>query len=196
MAPSDHDRWDLTPRAFVHLLERLSTDRAVAATEYESLRRRLADYFDWRGCPNPDVYADETLDRVARKLREGEKVDNVHKYVFGVARMLLLESVRRREREKVAHAEWRPLDVVDDPVDEDQVRCLESCMKQLPEETRELLIRYYQGDGRTTLAARKELAVGLGINSGALKVRAHRARATLEACLRKCLHQKKKGGRR
>jgi DNA-directed RNA polymerase specialized sigma24 family protein len=184
----DGDRWDLTPRAFVSLLDRLSTDRAVAAAEYEGLRRRLVDFFDWRGCPNPDVYADETLDRVARKLREGEAVEHVHRYVFGVARLLFLESVRRRAREKTAHAAWSPETApAAAPADDDQVRCLEDCMQQLPAETRALLADYYQGDGRTTQEARRDLAARLGVSAGALKVRAHRARVQLEACLRDCL---------
>src|SRR5262245_36371747 len=65
-------QWSLTHEALGQLLERLGTDPATAGREYLALRDRLVDYFAWRGTHRPDVAADETLDRAARRLEEGE----------------------------------------------------------------------------------------------------------------------------
>ena len=51
-------------------------------------------FFDWRGGWPPDECADETLDRLARKLEE-VVVDNIRQYARGIARLVLLE--RRRQ---------------------------------------------------------------------------------------------------
>jgi DNA-directed RNA polymerase specialized sigma24 family protein len=184
------DRWNLTPRALDRLLDRLSPDRGKAAAEYEAVRGRLIDFFAWRGCPDPESFADETLDRVARKLREGEPVENVHRYALGVGRLMLLESVRRHQRQTRVHKEWRP-EPPPTPPDEQHLRCLERCMQQLSTVQRSLLSQYYQeGEGRAMLEARKVLAAQLGISPGALKVRVHRARAAVETCVRRCVDRK------
>ena len=62
-------------------------DREAAGARYEQLRRRLLAIFSYRHCPHPEELADETLDRVARKLRElgGEFIgSDPARYVFGV----------------------------------------------------------------------------------------------------------------
>jgi hypothetical protein len=36
------------------------------------LRRSLVRFFDWRGAPYPDEAVDESLDRLSRRLAEGQ----------------------------------------------------------------------------------------------------------------------------
>ena len=78
---------------FARLLERLHPDADEAGGAYVRLRARLVRFFDWRGLPMPDDCADEVLDRLARRLREAS-VDDVHKYAYGIARLVALERQR------------------------------------------------------------------------------------------------------
>jgi DNA-directed RNA polymerase specialized sigma24 family protein len=182
------ERWSLTRKALDRLLERLGPDREAAGAEYHSLRERLADYFDWKGVQWPESAADETLDRVARRLEEGEPVDRVQAYTYGVARLVLLERLRSQLREQCAAAgaarEWvaHP-----DGAHEGRIDYLARCLATLPPEDRALILDYYEKVGGSHHDARRRLAQRLGIRYEALKTRAYRVRVRLEACLRDCL---------
>jgi DNA-directed RNA polymerase specialized sigma24 family protein len=181
-------RWSLTEKALERLLERLGSDRDVAAREYHALRARLFDYFDWKGVLRPEVAAEETLDRVARRLDEGEPVERVGPYTFGVARLVLLEQLRTQARDQQAAAgaarEWA---VGPDPNEEARIACLERCLRELPDEDRVMIVAYYAGPGTSHLDGRKGLAERLDIRYATLKTRAHRVRLRLGTCLRACL---------
>ncbi len=180
----------LTRQAFERLLQRLGPDREAAALEYETIRRRLIELFDWRGVPSPEVLADETIDRVARRLDEGVPVEHLRAYFYGVGRHVLLEWRKRRAFEQAAVQEPRPSAAdlrLAAEAGEARMECLESCLRELPRESRELIVGYYQGAGRSHLEGRKVLAESLGISYATLKTRAHRIRTSLEQCLRKRL---------
>ncbi|HXG64714.1 MAG TPA: hypothetical protein VNO70_06375, partial [Blastocatellia bacterium] len=91
--------WVLSEEAFNLLLRQLDADRQCAGEKYEHLRRSLIKFFAWRGSRRPDADADEAIDRVARKLSEGERVQEIYSYTNGVARLVLLETLRDQERE-------------------------------------------------------------------------------------------------
>lgn len=182
------DRWSLTQEALERLLARLGPDPEAAGREYESLRGRLLDYFDWRGAQRPEVAVDETLDRVARRLEEGEPIERVEAYTYGVARLVLLEHLRSELREQRASAgAARELAGHSEGSDEARIACLTGCLQHLPADERSFIVAYYEGAGRSHLEGRKLLATRLGINYSTLKTRAHRLRVRLEACLRECL---------
>jgi DNA-directed RNA polymerase specialized sigma24 family protein len=181
---------DLTQPAFERLLERLGPDREAAAREYRVVHQRLVQYFDWQGVLAPELLADETIDRVARKLDEGVTVEHLRAYVYGVGRHVLLEWRRRRALEKAADVEPRPSPTelrLAAEAAETRLVCLEQCLREIPRESRDLIVRYYQGQGKSHLKGRKVLAERLGISYATLKTRAHRVRASLEGCLRSCL---------
>jgi hypothetical protein len=92
-------KWSLTQEAFDGLLAALDSDRDTAADRYLEIRRNLVRLFEWRGCSTPDEYADETLNRCAKKIAEGEAIRDLPTYSIGVARMLLREITRERSRE-------------------------------------------------------------------------------------------------
>ena len=77
----------LTPEGLAGLLSRLHPDPAEAAVLYEQIRRRLIRMFAWRGCGQAEDLADETFDRVARRLLEGATIDtpDPYRYFCGVA---------------------------------------------------------------------------------------------------------------
>src|SRR5262249_24688990 len=91
-------KWSLTQTAFDSLLACLDSDRDIAADRYLRMRRDLVRLFECRGCSTPDEYADETINRCARKIQEGEAIRDVATYSIGVARMLLREMCRDRSR--------------------------------------------------------------------------------------------------
>ena len=191
MVAAPHGRWSLTPEAFDRLLGRLGADAEAAAREYETIRGRLNNFFDWRGAVSPEALADETLDRVARRLDEGETVEHLRAYCYGVAKRVLLEWEKQRAREQVALRDFRPGSANDElsSTVEGRVACLERCLRELPDDSRELIVGYYQGAGRSHLEGRKLLADRLGITYATLKTRAHRIRARLEEALRGSLER-------
>jgi DNA-directed RNA polymerase specialized sigma24 family protein len=185
-------KWSLTQEAFDRLLASLGPDRDAAADRYLEIRRNLVRLFEWRGCPAPDEYADETMNRCARKIADGEEIRDVATYAIGVARMLVLESARGRAREA------RPLDsvpephVLPDPLENDRqprTECLTRCLSYLSAEDRDLILNYYQGEKSEKIKTRKGLTLRLGIGASALRMRALRLRERLQLCTENCLQQ-------
>jgi DNA-directed RNA polymerase specialized sigma24 family protein len=179
-------RWQLTREAFEALLVELASGGRQATAEYERLHRRLVAFFERRGWVDADACADETLDRVARRLQQGDKIENVRRYAYGVARFVALELARERTRRRAALAGRRLHGPMDAATDLRLIR-LEQQLAQMTPETRRLLIEYYQTSGRSPEANRKHLAERMGISYVALKVRVHRARTLLEDRLRSSL---------
>ena len=165
----------------------MDPDREPASRAYEALRNKLVDYFDWRGATSPDAMADETLDRIAKKLNEGEVVEHVSAYTYGIARRVLQEAHRRTSRERTAFR-FLEHDTPPTAAEEDaRLPCLKQCLQQLSEENRRIIMAYYDGEGRAHLSERKAVAERFKLSYAALKTRAHRVRGLLEDCLRQCV---------
>jgi len=181
-------KWDLTPKAFDRFLSLLDLDRDRAGESYETLRRNLVQLFIWRGCRDPESHADETINRVIRKIDEGEEVRDIISYAHGVARRLLLEIFKKQEREQIGIDELPPL--VAQPAEQDDetgVLCLRRCLNRLPEESRQLIVMYYQGEKSAKIENRKRLAEGLRVTLGALRYRAFDLRQRLQGCIERCM---------
>ena len=179
--------WTLTAEAFERLLTLLHPDRDQAAVEYERLRDRTTGLFRWWGSPRSSELADETLDRVARKLVEGAEIrpGSVGAYVRGVARMLFYESSRQPQPEPL------PGDLdLSAPITENEqsatLDCFDRCLAKLPAADRKNLLRYYDDTGERTIEARRRLADELGVSTNVLRVRMHRLRERLEQCVTGC----------
>ncbi len=168
-------RWELTREALDGLLQALGGDRNAAGRRYEILRHKLIDLFAWRRCETPEELADETLNRLARRLIQGEPVEKIESYALGIARMLLKETTRQREQRDIALREIQNLQ----PAAAEKTGMLERferCLYALPESRRTLIARYYSGE-RTALARE------LGLSVNALRVRALRIRRKLYQCV-------------
>ncbi len=182
---------ELTKGGLGALLAHLDADRERAADVYEALRTRLVRMFEWRACGDPAALADETLDRVARRLEEGVEIlaEDPFRYVAGVAHFVLKEVLRQAERDRGAARAF----VVPAPSSEAggaRLRCLDRCLEALPDDQRDLVLGYYEGDGRSRIERRGRLAASLGIDLNALRVRVHRLRQGLEECLGRCLAER------
>jgi DNA-directed RNA polymerase specialized sigma24 family protein len=177
--------WELGQVSFEGLLQKLSLNRELAAAEYGRLRFRLAKFFQWRGCSEPEVFADRTLDRLARRLEAGEQIDPIYSYCCGIGRMLLLEAHRERTRREDA---LRQLAFEQSAASVGQeaiaFEALMKCLAKLPLETQNLVLDYYQGEKQNLIDQRKELANRLGIPINALRLRVNRIRIQLENCVK------------
>ena len=190
---SEKSRSALTSEAFSKLLSSLDEDRDRAGEKYEQIRRGLAFFFQARGCTFAEDHADETINRVARKLGDGEQIRDVYTYVYGVARLIALEVFKQREKERLSVVQLTPsvqatsFDYDAEMTAEARLSCLRKCLANLPVETRNFITRYYVGQLRSKIDNRKKLAEELAIPMNALRLRARRVRERLEGCLRECL---------
>jgi DNA-directed RNA polymerase specialized sigma24 family protein len=181
--------------SFTLLLEALDGDETLAAEKYELLRYKLVNLLTWRGCSQSDAddLADLTLDRVATKIAEGEKVENIAAYAGSVARFIWLEHGRKKREDAVG--DDLPEMAVDPDIDilkdrDSRLDCLRDCMTEtIPSPTdRAIIIGYYDTDtNEKNKHARKRLAESLDLSIGALKVRACRLRDKLERCINDCV---------
>ena len=182
----------MTQEAFDRLLASLDADREQAGQKYVRLRLKLVKYFEWRGAAFPDREADVTINRVARRIEEGQDVHSFNAYCYGVARLVFSEALRaqRKEREALECAQPAEVQEADTDLDSEAQRaCLDRCLQALPVENRQLIIEYYDDDKGKKIERRKRLAARLGIPLNALRIRAHRIRVGLEACVRECVGQ-------
>jgi hypothetical protein len=182
-------------KAFHRLLEWLDEGRDSHGERYLEIRDRLVTYFSRRNCPGPDDLADETLSRVARRLHEQGAIDDIvpARYCYIVAKFVMLESLRLREREAAAATDFQAT-TTDPPIAIDEARadrerrmdCLEECLGALTAADRQLILDYYRTDTASTKTQRKALADRLGLTANSLAIRAWRLRHRLEACVRTC----------
>jgi DNA-directed RNA polymerase specialized sigma24 family protein len=178
--------FEVTKSSLGKLLARLDGDPAESARKYETLRSGLVRFFEWRGCLAPTDHADEVVDRVARKLDDGEEVRDLFGYAAGVARFVYLEVVKEQARQRAA---LRELHTQPPPpaADEERLRCLRRCLAALPHEDGELVVRYYELEKAAKIDRRKNLAESLGISLNTLRMRMQRLRAKLEDCVADCV---------
>jgi len=181
-------KWALNQEAFDKLLVAFDVDRETAGRKYLEIRNNLTRFFEWRGCPFPEDHADETINRMAKRVFEGEAILNHSGYAMGVARLLLLEINKGRQREQSALAEIGAAPDVYVPEDDDESRltCLRSCLQTLSPDNRELILQYYQGEKGEKIENRKKLLDRLGIPVNTLRMRALRLRERLQACVEEC----------
>jgi DNA-directed RNA polymerase specialized sigma24 family protein len=195
--------WTLNPEAFRQFLSWLDGDVDTSGERYLEMRRRLVHYFDRRNCLSPEDLADETLNRVARKLEEKGEIVGVSPahYCYIVAKFVFLEFIRRVESNQASldHAQgsgriMAGFAVASRP-DENAVAkeklfdCLERCLDKLQPEDRELILDYYRGEQRAKIERRADLAARFGLTMNALSIRACRIRSKLEICVNTCAKQ-------
>ena len=183
------EKWQLTREGLDKFLVALSPERDEAARIYETLRKKLISYFDWRNCAIPEDDADEVLNRVIRKIDQGEAISDPSTYVFGVARMVLLESSRAALKERSALSELRPVAAeADDETTQQRILSLRECLSSLPDKDRKLITVYYENEGGASkILKRKQLARSLDLELNALRIRACRLRERLEQCMKRRL---------
>ncbi len=194
----------LTAEAFALLLYGLDAEREQAAEKYEHVRQALETYFTFRNAIDPAALTDETLNRVAYRLAEGQEIpsDQFLPYCYAVARNIWRESRVNAQRfvplpelpETVAapvpSAEEVYLELERQLAQEQRLACLRQCLNKLSPEDRALLQEYHQGQGQEKIRHRQDLAARLGITIPSLRNRTCRLRDRLAACIRSCRGEK------
>lgn len=174
----------LTREELQCLLTWLDPDPHQAAGQFEVIRRGLIERFLNQGCVDPEALADETIDRVAKKLPEiGLTYEGERKrYFHGVAKRVSLEYLRQRRVES-----RQPPPQAEPRFDEIYYDCLEECLAQLETEKRDLILRYYAEQKSGRIEGRKQIRRDLMLEASALRVRTHRIRRALEKCVADCV---------
>jgi DNA-directed RNA polymerase specialized sigma24 family protein len=162
------------------LLACLGPGREQAGQQYEYIRHKLVRYFEGRHCVPADEWADETIDRVARRVAAGERIlsSNPCRYFYGVARNVCLEWHKQQRR--ALHVPGVP--ALPERTTPEQLPCLLRCLDALPPGERELLVAYYLG-------SRTRLASHLGLTPNALRLRVFKGKQKVRACVGRCLQQ-------
>jgi DNA-directed RNA polymerase specialized sigma24 family protein len=176
----------LSQSSLDQLLQQFDTDRDRAAQRYIRVRERLIHYFTLERCTAPAEHADDVLDRVARRISEGEAILSIDAYIAGVARLVGREVKKAafRSDEQRRRATTPPTAEAED---EEALHCLEAALEQLPPETRAFILAYYSGDGQNRIENRKRMAQELGTGLNALRNRALRLRSHLQEAVQDCL---------
>jgi RNA polymerase sigma factor (sigma-70 family) len=178
----------ITQENFDRLLNWLDPERSRAGEKYEAIRLRLIKIFVVRGCIDADALADETINRVTRKVEEvsNQYVGDPSNYFYAVARKVYLEYLRVTSRSATISLPDQDVERIPIPapalngVQETEVllRATEECLKALSKENRDLLFAYYmETDNRKTLAHQ------VGVTQMALRQRMHRLRIALRRCI-------------
>lgn len=176
----------LTQEAFEALLNRLHADREQAGIRYETLRLKLIYFFEVRSCPAADSLADETINRLAHKLSEGEDIQKIDAFALTIARFIWLESHKKtpllsfdelltsQEFELALRQERGTSDEI-----EERLQLMRECLAELPPEKLALLRAYFQISGPNQAEQRHQLARQMGISENALYLQIHRTRQKL-----------------
>ncbi len=176
-------RKDLQKTDFDRLLLWLDPNPERAGELYEKIRWRLIAILASRGCRVPEELADETIDRVARRVSDIEAtyVGDKSLYFLGVMNNVHHEYVKRPRLSDVATPP------ADSTVKEQTYLCLDKCIEKLTPHARKIIEQYYAADKRAKINLRKRIAEALGISNSNLRLRALRIRATLQVCIERCL---------
>lgn len=183
-----------TPQAFERLLAWLDEGGDSGGEAYLQMRRRLVLYFQRKRCLTPDDLADETLNRVTRRLEEAGAITDVApaRYCYIVAKFVLLEHVRDPDVRAVRDRDVRELagDPAAPPAGaaprEGLLECLDRCLSALRSGDRALILDYYRHEPRAKIERRQQLAASLRLTANALAIRASRIRDKLQRCVDAC----------
>ena len=176
------DRWQLTEESLSALLEALAPTEPQAVERYQRLHERLVFFFMRHRAIHPEDLADIAINRLARKLADGDSIDNVEAYALGVARMVQCEDQAGSLRHQRIVTEWTRNESLSAPTsheDEDKLDIMEEHFSALPQSSQEMLSSYHLGRGTARIQRRQQLANDLGISIGTLRKRVFDLQAQL-----------------
>lgn len=190
------ESWQLKQAEFDCFLDWLDAEREQAAQKYENIRRSLIAMFRSRGLAEAEDLADETINRVIKRVlkRDGPAIVDQAGYIHTVAYNLFLQRAKRKSVE-VTLDDAMPLKVQErvasaavEAEEKERIHaCLERCLARFPTSQREMVLAYYQQEKQERIEQRKALAERFGLELSVLRLRVFRARAELATCIKKCL---------
>lgn len=193
---------ELSAEAFHKLLQRLAPDDPdKASAEYLRLKRTALFILRREGISDADApeIADRCLDRLARQIAAGVKIESVPAYLAGIVKNSIREHRRKNPQKEIEMSEndgfrrqlqTPPAQLKDaDPTPE----CLDECVKKIcpGEADRKLLIGYYAAaENEKNRDNRRRLADEFGLTYTNLTTKMSRLRNRLEKCVRDCVAKK------
>lgn len=197
--------WEPTEKAFAKFLHWLDEGANSDGQRYLEVRRRLELYFDRKNCVEPTELADETLNRVARKLDENGEITGVAplQYCYITAKFVFLEALRADKRAPFhrllpaansSNLSGQSATLLEADAGSDRkekiAECLQCCLDKVSSAERDLIVEYYRGQQRSKIERRAALAARLGVTANALSIRACRVRQRLEVCIQACMKRR------
>src|SRR5262245_15027405 len=133
--------------------------------------------------------ADETLNRLAKKIAEGEEVRDVLRYCYGLARWVWMEYLKKPDAHPVSIDDLplTPFVMSDSLLRKEREFCCQLCLRELSDAERELIAEYWIHENQNHRDARREMAERLRISLTALRIRVSRIKDKLETCFSQCL---------
>lgn len=189
--------WVLRREGLDKLLAVFDADRERAAARYELVRVHLIKIFEGRGCTPSSDLADEVINRVIRRIEDGEEIlrDTLMNYFYGVARNVFREYLRTSGAVSaignpalsvpISEQEQAPQRSLNEAADV-ETACLEGCLKELSSEARRVILAYHSWGEGEKISSRKRLAEEEGLTLNGLRIRVHRIRQQLETCALEC----------
>jgi DNA-directed RNA polymerase specialized sigma24 family protein len=168
---------------FDRLLSWLNPDPERAGVVYERIRWRLIAILASRGCAVAEELADDTIDRVSRRVIDIQRtyVGDKAIYFLGVMNNVHHEYLKRPIMP-------RPLELDDDIEAKERTHsCLDKCLDKLTPHSRRLIEQYYAENMRAKIDLRKRIAAEFGVSLNTLRLRALRIREKLQGCIGQCL---------
>lgn len=178
----------LTKHNFETLLEWLNTDREIAGQKYETIRFRLKKFFYGRGCTHAEELADETIDRVIKKIDflQNNYCGEPILYFQAVAKKVFLEYTRK-QKEKELPENLADHSRFDNREIEDLYSCLTESLNQIPAQQRRFILEYYSGEKKDKMQRCQQISRDKNITYPAMRVQAYRIRNKLQKVFQKNL---------
>jgi DNA-directed RNA polymerase specialized sigma24 family protein len=178
---------ELTRENFDIFLGWLAPEREKAGEVYEKLRFRLITFFSARRCAFAEELADEVINRVVVIVGSNgtELIENKTSYVYGVARNVYLESLRREKN----HTNIDDVQIAANPHTPKDFsnHCLNFCLDKLDSDKREFILDYFSQSKSAKVDLHKQLAEDLQIAPAAMRMRVMRIKQQLSDCVKTCM---------
>ena len=170
---------------FARFLKALSPDEEEGGRRYISIHERLVRFFSVKELSDPGKAADEVIRRAGRKIRDGADVPNVEKFCFGIARNVVWEEWRRKQRERERYVRFIDGLAHDSAEEVERIEhVFKPCFERLEDEERELLEAYCRiPEGMSKAEYRLQLAEKMGKTLRSIRTRVSRLRDKLAACV-------------
>lgn len=199
----------LSAKAFEKLLAWIDPAPEVAGEIYAETHRQLVVIFERAGCRPAEEFADEVMNRIARRLEirtaENEiRTSEPVRFILGVARMIAhFEKIRHGTigisietlEPETLHAALQ--NAVDPAIEIEnreetmrKISCAEKCLQELPTQDRVLIELYYLEVETPGALSHKNLAARYGLTESGLRTRVMRIRKRMQHCAQRCLQNR------
>ncbi len=186
---------EVTKENFDRLLDWLSDDRGEAGVRFEKIRDGLIRFFRIKGCHEPETLADETMNRVIRRINGLDLTTNARPATifYGFASNVFLEYCRSEKKRTLQLSEEFEVESPTVPVatTDVAVECLRECLSNLNNLDGDLIIEYYSQERQSKINMRRQLAVQYDMTIGTLHTRIHRIKRILRPCLEECTRKER-----